>query len=55
MAIYGASGTDPLLESMGVLKTLGGSAKAGQQAMDFANQLYPQSTNDEIGRASLVD
>ena len=42
MAIYGASGTDPLLESMGVLKTLGGSAKAGQQAMDFANQLYPQ-------------
>lgn len=41
MAIYGASGTDPLLESMGVLKTLGGSAKAGQQAMDFANQLYP--------------
>jgi len=42
MAIFGASGTDPLLESMGVLNTLGGSAKAGQQAMDFANQLYPQ-------------
>jgi len=42
MAIYGASGTDPLLESMGVLKTLGGSTKAGQQAIDFANQLYPQ-------------
>jgi|GEM_PF-7042154 len=42
MAIFGASGTDPLLESMGVLKTLGGSTKAGQQAIDFANQLYPQ-------------
>ena len=42
MGIFGASGTDPLLESMGVLNTLGGSAKAGQQAIDFANQLYPQ-------------
>jgi|TARA_B110000211_G_C14057573_1_gene544060 hypothetical protein len=38
---FGASGTDPLLESRGVLNTLSGSAKAGQQAMDFANQLYP--------------
>ena len=42
MGIFGASGTDPLLESMGVLNTLGGSTKAGQQAIDFANQLYPQ-------------
>ena len=38
---FGASDTDPLLESRGVLNTLSGSAKAGQQAMDFANQLYP--------------
>jgi len=38
----GASGTDMNTQQYGILKTLGGSAKAGQQAMDFANQLYPQ-------------
>ena len=38
----GASGTDINSINLGVLNTLGGSAKAGQQAMDFANQLYPQ-------------
>ena len=38
----GASGTNMNDMNLGVLKTLGGSSKAGQQAMDFANQLYPQ-------------
>lgn len=40
--LLGASGTDINTQQYGILKTLGGSAKAGQQAMDFANQLYPQ-------------
>lgn len=40
--LLGASGTDMNTQQYGILKTLGGSAKAGQQAMDFANQLYPQ-------------
>ena len=38
----GASGTNMNDMNLGVLRTLGGSSKAGQQAMDFANQLYPQ-------------
>tara|TARA_R110000851_G_C12715526_1_gene527836 strand:- start:45 stop:296 length:252 start_codon:yes stop_codon:yes gene_type:complete len=38
----GASGTNMNDMNLGVLKTLSGSSKAGQQAMDFANQLYPQ-------------
>jgi len=39
----GAAGMDSNYgQGMGVLNTLGGSAKAGQQAMDYANQLYPQ-------------
>jgi hypothetical protein len=40
--LLGVSGTDMNTQQYGILKTLGGSAKAGQQAMDFANQLYPQ-------------
>ena len=40
----GVSATDinTIDPNLGVLKTLSGSAAAGQQAMDFANQLYPQ-------------
>jgi len=39
----GAAGMDSNYgQGMGVLTTLGGSAEAGQQAMAYANQLYPQ-------------
>ena len=37
----GASGTNINDQPYGMLRTLGGSAEAGQQAMDYANQLYP--------------
>ena len=37
----GVSGTNMNDQQFGMLKTLSGSAKAGQQAMDYANQLYP--------------
>jgi len=39
---FGVANTNMDDQQYGILKTLGGSAKAGQQAMDFANQLYPQ-------------
>ena len=39
---FGVANTNMDDQEFGILKTLGGSAKAGQQAMDFANQLYPQ-------------
>jgi len=37
----GVAGTDMNDQEFGILKTLGGSSKAGQQAMDYARQLYP--------------
>ena len=37
----GVSGTDMNNQQFGMLKTLGGSSEAAQQAMAFANQLYP--------------
>ena len=37
----GVSGTNMNDQQFGMLKTLSGSAEAGQQAMDYANQLYP--------------
>lgn len=37
----GVAGTDMNDQQFGILNTLGGSAKAGQQAMDYARQLYP--------------
>ena len=37
----GVSGTNMNDQQFGMLKTLSGSSEAGQQAMDYANQLYP--------------
>jgi hypothetical protein len=39
---FGVAQTNMDDQEFGILNTLSGSAKAGQQAMDFANQLYPQ-------------
>lgn len=51
--LLGASGTDINTQQYGILKTLGGSAKAGQQAMDFANQLYPQVSEADPWEAAF--
>ena len=39
---YGVANTDPAQQTMGVLKTLTGSGVGAQQAMDYANLLYPE-------------
>jgi hypothetical protein len=39
---YGVANTDPAQQTMGVLKTLTGSGVRAQQAMDYANLLYPE-------------
>ena len=51
----GVSATDinTIDPNLGVLKTLSGSAKAGQQAMDFANQLYPQVSEADPWEAAF--
>ena len=50
----GASGTDISdIDYLGALSTLGGSAKAGQQAMDIANQLYPQAPEADPWEAAF--
>ena len=53
----GAAGMDSNYgQGMGVLdtlNTLGGSAKAGQQAMDFARQLYPDTPEADPWEAAL--
>ena len=43
----------PYGQGMGVLNTLGGSAKAGQQAMDYARQLYPDSPEADPWEAAF--
>jgi len=50
----GASSTDISdIDYLGALSTLGGSAKAGQQAMDIANQLYPQAPEADPWEAAF--
>ena len=51
----GVSATDinTIDPNLGVLKTLSGSAAAGQQAMDFANQLYPQVSKADPWEAAF--
>jgi len=50
----GASGTNISdIDYLGALSTLGGSAKAGQQAMDIANQLYPQAPEADPWEAAF--
>ena len=50
----GASSTDISdIDYLGALSTLGGGAKAGQQAMDIANQLYPQAPEADPWEAAF--
>jgi len=50
----GASGTTMQgLGQNGVLNTLGGSAEAGQQAMEFARQLYPEAPKADPWEAAF--
>tara|TARA_R110000868_G_scaffold366996_1_gene629949 strand:- start:361 stop:1752 length:1392 start_codon:yes stop_codon:yes gene_type:complete len=49
----GASGTDMNNQQFGMLKTLGGSAEAAQQAMAFANQLYPSTPKADPWEAAF--
>ena len=50
----GASSTNISdIDYLGALSTLGGSAKAGQQAMDIANQLYPQAPEADPWEAAF--
>ena len=49
----GASGTDMNNQQFGMLKTLGGSSEAAQQAMAFANQLYPSTPKADPWEAAF--
>jgi hypothetical protein len=49
----GASGTNMNNQQFGMLKTLGGSADAAQQAMAFANQLYPSTPKADPWEAAF--
>jgi len=51
----GVSATDinTIDPNLGILNTLSGSAAAGQQAMDFANQLYPQVSEADPWEAAF--
>ena len=50
----GASSTNISdIDYLGALSTLGGGAKAGQQAMDIANQLYPQAPEADPWEAAF--
>ena len=49
----GVAGTDMNDQEFGILNTLGGSAKAGQQAMDYARQLYPDSPEADPWEAAF--
>ncbi len=49
----GVAGTDMNDQQFGILNTLGGSAKAGQQAMDYARQLYPDSPEADPWEAAF--
>ena len=49
----GVSGTNMNDQQFGMLKTLGGSAEAGQQAMDYANQLYPDAPEADPWEAAF--
>ena len=53
--LLGASRTDikTIAPKLGILNTLSGSAAAGQQAMDFANQLYPQVSEADPWEAAF--
>jgi hypothetical protein len=51
--LLGASGTNMNDQEYGILKTLSGSAKAGQQAMDYARQLYPDSPEADPWEAAF--
>ena len=50
---HGASGTNMNDQQFGILRTLSGSAEAGQQAMDYANQLYPDSPEADPWEAAF--
>ena len=50
---YGVSATDPAQQTMGVLKSLTGSGVKAQQAMDYANQLYPQVSEADPWEAAF--
>ena len=49
----GVSGTNMNDQQFGMLKTLSGSAEAGQQAMDYANQLYPDAPEADPWEAAF--
>jgi hypothetical protein len=51
--LLGASGTNMNDQEYGILNTLSGSAKAGQQAMDYARQLYPDSPEADPWEAAF--
>jgi len=52
--VAGAAGMDSNYgQGMGVLNTLGGSAEAGQQAMEFARQLYPDTPKADPWEAAF--
>ena len=52
--VAGAAGMDSNYgQGMGVLNTLGGSAEAGQKAMDFARQLYPDTPKADPWEAAF--
>ena len=54
IGVAAASGMDSNYgQGMGVLDTLAGGAKAGQQAMDFARQLYPDTPEADPWEAAL--
>ena len=50
---HGASGTNMNDQQFGILRTLSGSAEAGQQAMDYANQLYPDAPEADPWEAAF--
>ena len=50
---HGASGTNMNDQQFGILRALSGSAEAGQQAMDYANQLYPDSPEADPWEAAF--
>ena len=49
----GVSGTNMNDQQFGMLKTLAGSAEAGQQAMNYANQLYPDAPEADPWEAAF--
>lgn len=52
--VAGTAGMDSNYgQGMGVLNTLGGSAEAGQQAMEFARQLYPDTPKADPWEAAF--